>query len=330
MKAESGNCYTESKVGMNTFLRMTSYAGNCPEAFAAAWNTFQRIERLCSRFEQTSQLSQINQMAGKARVPVAAEVLEILLAAQNVANFTDGAFDATIGAVTELWAIGGPESKLPAVSERKKVAALVDYRLLDINGEGVFLPQSGMKLDLGGIAKEFAVHEAAKAASAQGFLAGIIDAGGDICTIGAKSDQEAWRIGIQHPRQQNALLASVSLQNWDTVETSGDYRRYLQNQDFFHSHIFDPRADVGTGELISVTLIYKRKEQLLPINGTACMAGGLAASRRFLGQLPEVEAILVTNTLQVFVTEGLEDYIHVLPQDMKQQTVVLKRKVFQG
>lgn len=83
------------------------------------------------------------------------------------------------------------------------------------------MPQPGMKLDLGGIAKEFAVHEAAKAASAQGLLAGIIDAGGDICTIGAKSDQEAWRIGIQHPRQQNALLASVSLRNWDTVETSG-------------------------------------------------------------------------------------------------------------
>lgn len=315
---------------MNTFLRITSYAGNCPEAFAAAWDTFQRIERLCSRFEQSSQLSQINQMAGKARVPVAAEVLENLLAAQDVANFTDGAFDATIGAVTELWAIGGPESKLPAVSECKKAAALVDYRLLDINGEGVFLPQPGMKLDLGGIAKEFAVHEAAKAASAQGFLAGIIDAGGDICTIGAKPDQEAWRIGIQHPRQQNALLASVSLQNWDTVETSGDYRRYLQDGDVFRSHIFDPRGNPEAGELISATLIYRRKDRLLPINGTACMVGGLTQSKRFLKQLPEVEAVLVTSALQVFITEGLENYIHVLPQDMKQQTVVLKRKVFQG
>lgn len=329
MKAGSGTCYTESKVGMNTFLRITSYAGSCPEAFTAAWDTFQRIEQLCSRFEQTSQLAQINQMAGKARVPVAAEVLEILLAAQEIANFTDGAFDVTVGAVTDLWAIDGPESKLPAVSERKKAAALVNYRLLDINSGGVFLPQPGMKLDLGGIAKEFAVHEAAKAAAAQGFSAGIIDAGGDICTVGAKPDREPWRIGIQHPRQHNALLASVSLQNWDTVETSGDYRRYLRNKDFFHSHIFDPRAEGGTGELISVTLVYKRKEQLLPINGTACMVAGLAASRRFLEQLPEVEAVLVTNTLQVFITEGLADYIHVLPQDMKQQTVVLKRKVFQ-
>lgn len=330
MTTESGNCYTESKVGMNTFLRIISYAGNCPEAFAAAWDIFQRIERLCSRFEQTSQLSQINQMAGTARMAVDAEVLKILLAAQKVADFTGGTFDATIGAVTELWAIGGPEGKLPAVSERKEAANLVNYRLLDINREGVFLPQPGMKLDVGGIAKEFAVHEAAQTASNQGLSAGIIDAGGDICAIGARPDREPWRIGIQHPRRQNALLASVSLQNWDTVETSGDYRRYLQNKDFFHSHIFDPRADDETGELISVTLVYKRKEQLLPINGTACMVAGLAASRRFLEQLPGVEAVLVTNKLQVFITEGLENYIHVLPQDMKQQTVVLKRKVFQG
>lgn len=328
MEQKLGEYYTESKFGMNTFLRMTSYCGSCLNAFHASWEVFDRIEHLCSRFENTSQLSKINLMAGKKSVRVSEEFLEILQASQRISAFTEGAFDATIGAVTDLWSIGNQKEKVPLEKEKEEAEKLVDYRLIEICDRTVFLPQIGMKLDFGGIAKEFAVHLAAKQAERMGLKAGMIDAGGDICIVGNKPDHQPWRVGIQHPRQQKTLLASITMRNWDTIETSGDYCRFLQKEDFFHGHVFAPYTEEKFGELISVTLVYRRGEELLPINGTAFLVSGLEKSRQLLEKIPEVEAVFVTKAMEVFITEGLKDCIHILPQEIKRQTFVLKRKVF--
>ncbi|WP_110955771.1 FAD:protein FMN transferase [Anaerosinus massiliensis] len=328
MEQKKETCYTESKIGMNTFLRMTSYDESGKTSFKTAWEVLHRIERLCSRFESTSEVSKINLLAGQERVKVSKELSQILKTAQSISSFTDGAFDATIGAVTDLWSIGANHERIPLEEENKQAKSLVNYRLIDIQEDSVFLPHKGMKLDLGGIAKEFAVHLAAQEAEMRGLRAGIIDAGGDICIVGNKPDQQPWRMGIQHPRQKNTLLASVAMQMWDTIETSGDYCRFLQREDFFCSHIFSSHFDKEMDDLMSVTLIYRRSKELLPVNGTAFLVSGLKKSQQLLARLPELEGVFVTRSMDVFITEGLRNYITILPQDMQRQTFVLKRKGF--
>lgn len=319
-------CYIESKCGMGTFLRVMSFTKENEHSFTPIWEVFENVERLCSRFSSDSQLSLINKMAGQERVQVDERLAKILLAAQRISAFTDGAFDATVGAVTSLWSMKPHDVKIPTEIEQKAAESLVNYRWFDVKGRDAFLAKEKMKLDLGGIAKEFALHEAAETATKIGVGSAIIDAGGDVCTIGAKPNNRPWRIGIQHPRRAKTLLASVVLQNWDTVETSGDYQRFIKDGDKVYSHIFSVRQADVSEKLISVTLIYRRQHELLPINGAAFIASGLAKSKAFLEMLPNVEAILVTDAMQVFITEGLRGYIHILPHQMRHQTFIFNRR----
>ncbi|MDQ0204008.1 FAD:protein FMN transferase [Pectinatus haikarae] len=319
-------CYVESKHGMGTFLRVMSFAKEGTYSFTPIWDIFGNVEYLCSRFSSDSQLSLINRMAGKKSVHVDRNLVKILRAAQRISAFTDGIFDITAGAVTGLWHRESGKIRIPAETEQINARSLVNYQWLDVSDSEVFLQKANMKLDLGGIAKEFALHAAAAKAEETGMGAAIIDAGGDICTVGAKPNNRAWRIGIQHPRREKSLLASVVLQNWDTVETSGDYKRYIKDGDKVYSHIFSEEVNDEGGKLISASLIYKRRDDLLPINGTALIAGGLAKAKSFLKMLPRVEAILVTDAMQVFMTEGLRGYVHILPYQARHQTFIINRR----
>ena len=134
--------------------------------------------------------------------------------------------------------------RIPSEEEIEKAKVLIDYRHIEIGERSVFLKEKGMSLDLGGIAKEYALHKAAALAERMGECSMMIDAGGDICVVGNKPDGSAWRLGIQHPRQRSTLIATVALGSEDTVETSGDYRRFLLKDGLMQSHIFQIKKKI--------------------------------------------------------------------------------------
>lgn len=176
-----------------------------------------------------------------------------------------------------------------------------------------------MSLDLGGIAKEYALHQAAALAEHMGECSMMIDAGGDICVVGNKPDGSAWRLGIQHPRQRSTLIATVALGSEDTVETSGDYRRFLLKDGLMQSHIFQIKKKIP---LISATLIYKRNGEMLPVSGAACIAGGLDKVREWLERIPRLEGIFITEDLQTYVTEGISDRVRILTKDADRRALI--------
>lgn len=290
---------------MGTFLQIGSEKALSFELSCDLRKIFGTIEASCSRFLPSSEVSRINKNAGVSFVKVSGDCLNIIKKSLDIAKFTNGVFDPTIGAVSSLWNIGDSNEYIPTEDEVKKAWSLVNYKNVVIEDDGVFLLNSGMSLDLGGIAKEYAIHKAAKFCEAKGLNGVLLDCGGDISTVGKKSDGSDWRIGIQHPRRRNNLIASINLSDWNCVETSGDYCRFIKKDSIFQSHIFKSK-NFKSIALLSVTLVYNRKFDF-PLSSSACLAGGLEFSKRMIKKCKGMEAVLVDKDFNVFVTNGLYD-----------------------
>jgi len=191
----------------------------------------------------------------------------------------------------------------------KQLLSLVDYRdlILDPWEMTVGLKNVGQSVDLGGIGKGFAGDKILDVFKEYGISSAYSNLGGNVVTLGAKPDGSPWHVGIQHPRQENRLIGSVSVVG-KTVVTSGDYQRYFtDNQGIRHHHILNPSTGYPSQSgLVSVTIVAERSLVADALSTTVFIAGmekGLELLRGF----PQTEAILVDADVQVFVTKGLKD-----------------------
>jgi thiamine biosynthesis lipoprotein len=296
---------------MDTIIVMTVYGPNSEAAIAAAFDEFKRIEALCNRFNPDSQVSKINQMAGINPVTVDDTLIEIIHHSITLSDKLDGAFDITIGPLTAFWGIGHKGDFVPSQEDIDKILPLVNYRNIMIDNNSVFLPNPGMKLDLSGVAKGYALNKAIETLKAYGITSAFVNAGGDIRVLGAKPDGTPWRGGVQHPRKKDEFVAKLSLTEWDTLETSGDYQRFHIKDGRRYAHIFDPSSGKQPTDLASVTLIYRDNAENTNIASSGILALGLERGQSALKRFSGVEAIFVTTGGKVVITSGLKDKIEV-------------------
>lgn len=305
--------YQETQFLLDTVIEITAYGPDAEPAVKAAFAEFKRIQKLSDRFDDNSQITAVNRAAGRQPVKVDPDVLAMLQEAKGVSAKVDGAFDVTIGALTDLWGIGHKGEFVPTAAEIEAVLPLVDYRqiVLDEAAQTAYLPRAGMQLDIGGIGKGYAIDKAAAVLAAHGVKSALINAGGDVRAIGNKPDGNPWRIGVQHPRQSDGMIAKLALSEWDTMETSGDYQRYFMKDGVRYAHILDPKTGQQPRELASVTLVY-RAPQAKDIASSAFMVLGLERSLEMLKRFPGVEAIFVTAEGRVVVTPGLSGKVELV------------------
>lgn len=301
--------YKEKQSFMDTIIEITVYGTNREVAVKAAFDEFARIQAICDRFNPDSQVSEINQMAGISPVVVDGTLIEIINHSIKLSDKLDGAFDITIGALTAVWGIGHKGDFVPSQEEIDKILPLVNYRNIVIDGNSVFLSKPGMKLDLGGVAKGYALNKAIETLKAYGMQSAFVNAGGDIRVIGTKPDGAPWRVGVQHPRKKDELIAKLSLTEWDTLETSGDYQRFYIKDGRRYAHILNPNTGNQPPDLASVTLIYQDTAANSNIASSGILALGLERGQQVLKRFPGVEAMFVTTSGQVVVTPGLKDKI---------------------
>jgi thiamine biosynthesis lipoprotein len=166
-----------------------------------------------------------------------------------------------------------------------------------------------MILDLGGIAKRYAIEKAQEKLRAKGIRSALINAGGDISVIGNKPDGTPWRIGVQHPRKPDGLLAKITLDQWNTVETSGDYQRYFIKDGVRYAHIIDPHTGLQPQEIASVTLV--SKDNSADIRSSAVFVLGINKGLELLKQHPGTEAIIVATDGRIIVTPGLNGSVEI-------------------
>ena len=267
-----------------------------------------RLEKLFSRTIEESDINLINSSAGESPARVSEEVLHVLEKALYYARLSEGYFDPTIAPLIDAWGFLGQQFRLPDQDEIDGAIALVDFNLVQVdrNSSTVFLPETKMSIELGGIAKGYIVDRALDTLKNAGIEHAFINAGGDIGLIGGKPDGEPWRIGVRHPRE-DAIIAVFPLSD-GAVVTSGDYQRYFTENEVNYHHLLDPNTGYPARKLISVTVVADTVLEADALS-TAIFIMGPEKGLPLLNSLPGVEGLLITPEFDILLSSGLEDLV---------------------
>lgn len=285
------------------------------EAITAAFREIARIERMMSPSGE-GELAQLNARAHSRPVRVSFELFQLLERSMDYHELTGGKFDITLGKLLELWgfssSFGEPEEaqsppQQPPPLEAIKAVLTERWLKLDREKRTVQLGPNA-KLDLGGIAKGYAVDRAIEVLREHGVRAALVNAGGDIRVLGRRPgllNSRPFKIAIQHPRAEDEILGIVELTD-RAIATSGDYERYFVADGVRYHHILDPATGWPAQGCISVTVIAPTALEADAL-ATGVFALGPEQGLALLERLPQVEGIIVTSEGQILKSEGLRE-----------------------
>ncbi len=201
----------------------------------------QRIEAKYSRYRDDSVTTRINRAAGGSAVEIDAETFALLSYADHCHRLSEGRFDITSGVLRRVWDFGRWPPRLPLQDELEAARALIGWSSVEWDRRGARLPRRGMEIDFGGIGKEYAADRVATICHEGGAIHALANLGGDVRAAGPQRDGSPWRVGIAHPRQADAVIATVELDS-GAVATSGDYQRFFDLGERRYCHIIDARS----------------------------------------------------------------------------------------
>jgi thiamine biosynthesis lipoprotein len=222
-------------------------------AIDAVMAEMHRIDAAMSPYKAGSELSLINREAGQRAVPLSPEMFTLLERALHYSRLSGGVFDITYAAVGHLYdyrrGIAPPDAELA------RALGAVGYRglIVDAAARSVRFAAAGMRIDLGGFAKGYAVERGAAILGRFGIEHGIVSAGGDSRIIGDRRGRP-WTIGIRDPRRAGQVVAVLPLEDV-AVSTSGDYERCFEADGVRHHHLIDPRSGRSPSAVRSVTIV---------------------------------------------------------------------------
>ena len=312
-----------ARLAMGSELKLTAWTSDEPTALAAfeeVFTEFDRLESLLSVWRDGSDLQRLNAAAGLHPVPVSAETIEVLGIARQVGDWTEGKFDVTFAALSDLWKFDhDQDNSIPSRADIQQRLPFIDYQQVEFDAAArtAFVRRTGMRVHFGGIGKGYAVDRAVALLRRRGLRDFMVQAGGDMYVAGRHGGR-MWRLGIQDPRGPGgSSFASVELSD-ATFSTSGDYERFFIKDGRRYHHILDPdHGEPATG-CRSVTIVSDR----------AVLADGLSTGVFVLGpekgmalieRLPDVEGVIVTAENEVLVSSGLKDRLRILspPTDQR-------------
>ena len=276
------------------------------QAVAAVMAEMRRIDAHFSPYIATSELYRVNQLAphasAKKPISISPELAAIIKKANHYSALSDGAFDITFASLGRYYDYRNKLS--PTEQQREALLPAINYRLihLDSKNNTLWFGHPKLYIDLGGIAKGYAVDNAIALVQSFGVQHASITAGGDSRVIGDKLGRP-WMVGIKNPR---ADAVAITLPLADVaVSTSGDYERYfIDDKGERVHHIINPRTGKSTDGINSVTIIGPLGFDTDPLSTTVFVLGvekGLA----LINKLPGFDAVIITSEGKVLYSEGL-------------------------
>ncbi len=251
----------------------------------------------------------------------AAELMEQAL---ELCRRTGGALDISVYPIVRAWGFTTGSYQVPDEETIQSLLPLVDYTQIQYDAAtGVVTLPEGMEIDLGSVAKGYAGQLAAQMLREHGVQSALLNLGGNVQTVGAKPDGSPWQIGIKDPQGEDAMMV-LSVED-QAVVTSGGYERYFEQDGQTYWHIMDPStghpADSG---LLSVTIVGK---QGIICDGlsTSLFVMGLEKAADLWAQSCDFEAVFVTASGEVYITEGLQDRFALTEQYADTPVSVIER-----
>ena len=246
---------TTFDVGFNTPFTLIAFT-NSQEEFDELFEDMKvqvrfmnKLYDIYNNYEGINNIKTINDMAGIEPVKVDQEIIDLLLLSKMYSEETDYKFDPTLGAVLEIWhqareqGIMLNQENKPGISPSQEVLEaahkFVGWEFVEIDEDAstVYLNNENSALDVGAIAKGYAVEKVALALEEKGVEHAVVNGGGNVRTIGTKIDGVPWVVGVTNPDENNDnSVLSLAFKDSMSVVTSGDYERYFVDEDGNHQH----------------------------------------------------------------------------------------------
>lgn len=295
--------FTYRQMHMGVQVRVVLYAPDSSSARTAARRAFDRISELTgllSSYRTSSELSRLNRRAGGSPMRVSPELFYVLHRAAAIAAETDGAFDPTVGPLSELWDRARSAGRVPTSAELERTDSLVGWSRLELDpaARTARLARAGMQLDLGAIAKGYVLDEALEALERSGVERALVDAGGDVAAGRPPPGRSGWSIRVPLAPPDTSLERiggelsgrTLSLAH-AAVATSGDTQQYVEIGGNRYSHVVDPRSGLGLTHRLAATVVAPTG-LVADAYATAVSVLGPEDGRRFLADRPGVRGLI--------------------------------------
>jgi len=305
---------------MGTFARAVVIAEDLSTAkkcIETAFEEINKVDDLMSDYKSDSEINRVNKDGFKTAVRLSQSTYEVLQRSIQFSKLTDGAFDVTVGPLVDLFRAAKDKEVLPSEDDISQAKSKVGFEKLklDDQNQAVQFTVEGMRLDLGGIAKGYAIDRAIEAMQSHGAIGGMVDIGGDIRCFGAPlKNKPHWTIGLQNPNVEQdtpdqKLTLKLKLAN-GAVATSGDYQQFVIIEGKRRSHIIDRKTGASAQGLSSVTIIADNATDADAL-ATAVSVMGTEKGLALIEKLPATDAILITSQpkYQLIKTTGADKYI---------------------
>lgn len=266
------------------------------------------LNRAWTCFQPDSLVSRIAWEAGKAPVAVDGDTFEVLCLAKSFARLTEGAFDVTVGPLADLWRRAMAQKRLPADEAIWQALELVNGQdmVLDEGTRTVSLRRPGQRIDLGGIAKGYAMDGLRQRLRARGVRRALLDLGGTVATMGCRLP-----VGVRDPFDPAGVPMGTLMLEDRCAVTSGVYERFAAIDGRRYHHIVDPRTGFpAQSGVVSVTLVGDDGAALDALATAALILGPEQSVPLLTAQ--HMDAVFVTDQGQVLITRGLKNEFHLL------------------
>lgn len=273
------------------------------EVLDAVMAEMRRIDVLMSVYKDASDLSRMNREAGSRPVRVSEEILWVLQLAERISKLTAGAFDVTYASAGRYYDYR--KGVRPDDATLARAVDAIDYRYVVVDAERglVSYKHPEVYVDLGGIAKGYAVDRCIGIFGRYGIRHGMVAAGGDSRIVGDRRGKP-WTVGIKHPRDPQRMAALLPLSD-TAVSTSGDYERYFEADGVRYHHILDPKTGDSARRVRSVTILGS-DASLTDALSTSVFVLGLEGGLALVNTLEGIDAIIVDAHGELHFSDGLE------------------------
>ena len=305
---EKSTQISKSALKLDTVVTITVYGSSDGAVIDLAFDEIDRLQGLLDAHDSGSEIYKLGECSGESWVEVSDETAEVLALAKSYYELSGGYFDVTSAPIVELWNVtsGG---YYPEKSEIEQALNLTDGSKLLLDGNMAYLSQKGMKVDLGGIAKGYIADKVKKLLQDNGVEHGIIDLGGNILTVGGKSNEADFTIGVQDPLKERGTILMKVAANDISLVSSGIYERYFEYDGKIYHHIIDPFTGAPSESDLSGATVISSQSVDGDALSTICILLGSEKALELIENLEDVEAVLVTRDGETILSSGMNELI---------------------
>ena len=292
--------YEASHQAMGTVFTVIAYGRDARTLAQVVNEAFEEIDRLdaqMSNYRPESELEGINRRAAREAIMVEPKLFQLIRDSLRYSEETGGAFDTTVGPLMKAWGFFRGQGRVPSRSELSQVLKRVGYRRvkLDPATRTLRFDAEGVELDLGGIAKGYAVDQVVEILRANGVTSALVSSGtSSLYALGAPPEERGWKVTLRDPYEPEKVGDVVYLKNY-SLSASGSYEKFFKLDGKTYCHILDPRDGRPVENMLATAVLAPRAVESDALS-TAFFVLGPVRSRRYLSTHPNLAVLFYQPT----------------------------------